>query len=84
MNVLEEAAEVVDERQPHYGEPYSNHMCIAKLWQAYFGFTITAEDVAIAMMLVKIGRLKKDPGHHDSIVDIAGYARTYERIRGRA
>jgi hypothetical protein len=31
-------------------------------------------------MLVKIQRLVETMDHHDSIVDIAGYARTYEKI----
>lgn len=31
-------------------------------------------DVAIMNMLIKVARLAKNPQHHDSVVDIAGYA----------
>lgn len=40
-----------------------------------------AEDVAAAMRLVKESRLVNSPGHQDSMVDIAGYARTEEMCR---
>lgn len=35
---------------------------------------ITADDVAMMMALLKIARLELDPMHHDSWVDVAGYA----------
>lgn len=33
---------------------------------------------SLYMILLKISRLVGSPDHHDSLVDIAGYARTYE------
>lgn len=35
---------------------------------------LDAQDVAMMMSLMKIARLQNDTGHHDSWVDLAGYA----------
>ena len=43
--------------------------------------TITAEDVALLMMQVKIARLAKSPDHKDSILDVAGYAGCYDLLQ---
>ncbi len=40
-----------------------------------------AEHHALYMVLVKLQRLVVTPGHRDSIVDGAGYFRTYEKVR---
>lgn len=37
-------------------------------------FTLTSADVAIMSMLIKVARLANNPDHHDSAVDVAGYA----------
>lgn len=59
----------------NYGDPVVNHARIAALWSAYLGREVTAHEVAVCMILVKISRLASDPGHLDSLVDIDGYAR---------
>lgn len=41
---------------------------------------LTAIDSAIMNILQKIARLAENPTHMDSVVDIAGYAATIERI----
>lgn len=38
---------------------------------------------ALYMVLVKLSRLVETPDHHDSIVDVCGYMRTYEMVLGR-
>lgn len=35
---------------------------------------LDAQDVAMMMVLMKVARLENDPSHHDSIVDVIGYA----------
>lgn len=35
---------------------------------------LDAQDVSMMMALMKIARLANDPSHHDSWVDVAGYA----------
>lgn len=43
---------------------------------------IRAEDIPHMMCAVKLSRLTKSPKHRDSIVDLAGYARTMEKLGG--
>jgi hypothetical protein len=38
------------------------------------GTTITPIQVGLMMLDLKIARLQKNPGHYDSLVDVAGYA----------
>jgi hypothetical protein len=79
--VLERAAELVSgPRQGAYGHPLPNHERIARLWTARLfeklapGVVIDPEDVTSLMRLAKEARLIESPGHHDSLVDIPGYA----------
>ncbi len=62
------------DRKDVYGHPSENFGNIAKLWSTYLGREITAEQVAVCQILVKVERLRHAPGHLDSIVDVAGYA----------
>ena len=57
---LDTAAKIVTgQRQHDYGDKYQNHENIAKLWSAYLDYdTISAHDVAICMLLLKVARLK--------------------------
>lgn len=42
--------------------------------------SISSEDVAHMMILLKVARLANDPYHRDSLVDVCGYAALSERI----
>jgi hypothetical protein len=80
-NVLEKANLLVHgDRQKDYGHPMTDFSRTAKLWSAILGGEVTAEKVALCMMAVKISRLCQTPDHMDSVVDIAGYAGTYEMV----
>lgn len=73
--LLMEANEIVNkDRNSNYGNPEDNFRDIAHLWSVYKGVTMTPMDVAIFCTLIKVARLKKNPMHRDSLVDIAGYA----------
>jgi hypothetical protein len=73
--VLEDALAAVNgERNQSYSEPEDNFGRTAQLWSAYLTVDITAVDVAVLMVLLKVARLMHTPGHVDSWVDIAGYA----------
>ena len=73
--ILRAAELCVDgDRDQQYGAPYENFTMIANLWSEAFGRTFVAEDVAVAMMLVKIARLRHDYANADTWIDIAGYA----------
>jgi hypothetical protein len=82
--MLRHAATLVGgQRAKDYGDKTENHQRIADLWNYWldskFG-KITAYDVAIMMLLLKVARLMHTPGHSDSHVDIAGNASIAEEI----
>jgi len=73
---------VLQDRNASYGPPESNFQDIADVWnwflQDKLGSVrikqISAIDVAHMMILMKMARLKHNPMHRDSKVDVAGYA----------
>lgn len=80
--VLEKAASLVDgERGDTYGHPADDFSRVTKAARA-LGIDPTNGplDHALYMIVVKLARLVTTPGHYDSVVDIAGYARTYEKV----
>lgn len=77
--VLDEARQLTSkDRNSTYGEPEDNFGEIAASWRAYLKGKkikhLDASDVALMMVLMKVARLKHNPGHRDSWVDAAGYA----------
>lgn len=83
-DVLEEAARLVaGDRGEDYGHPRDDFERTAGAWRALFGWDVQARQVALAMVVVKLSRLQETPDKRDSIVDIAGYARTYEMVLQR-
>lgn len=84
-NILQEAtAAVYGPRQAAYGHPSENFGRTARLWTAYLGERVpgglTAPDVAMLMVLLKMARLMESPTHRDSMVDMAGYTATLARV----
>lgn len=83
---LQQVEELIcNDRNKSYGEPHKNMDTTAKIMQAYLGKrtgeSITASDVAIFGVILKLGRLANDPQHLDSLKDVAGYiAIAYECI----
>lgn len=78
--VLLDALHVINgERQDEYGSPEDNFGVIADYWTAYLdhhyraNLTVTAQDVAIMMTLLKIARITTGTAKEDSFVDAAGY-----------
>ncbi|UJQ86577.1 hypothetical protein SEA_PENGUINLOVER67_55 [Mycobacterium phage PenguinLover67] len=74
--ILEEARRAISgERQRDYGPPTASFERIGKMWAAILGLDeVTAEQYAMCMAAVKIGRLIESPNHRDSWMDLAGYA----------
>lgn len=66
------------DRNAAYGDPEDNFANIAKIWNAQGvridGRKVKAADVALMMVGMKLARLRFNPTHEDSWVDIAGYA----------
>lgn len=85
QSILQEAEELIHgQRSRDYGHPKMNFQRIADLWNAYRKYSTTPEitptDTAVMMILLKIARLQQNPTNRDSVVDIAGYAGTIERL----
>ncbi len=80
-NIEKEAREIIyADREKTYGHPAKNIEHIAALWSAYTNTTITADQVCDMMVLLKLARLKNNPTHRDSLVDMIGYTLLKERI----
>jgi hypothetical protein len=78
--LLEHAAGVVTRRRREYGEPVDIFDAVAKRWTLVFGIDITAAQVVIALLDLKLVRLSRDPRHLDSLVDVAGYAAVLREV----
>ncbi len=61
-------------RQHEYGNKKENHKNIARLWTAYLNHPISAHDVAILMLLLKIARVKFGNPSSDTYIDMVGYS----------
>ena len=72
--LLQHAAGVVEHRRNLYGEPAVLFEHIAARWSLVLGVPVTAAQVALCLIDLKLARLARDPAHLDSIVDVAGYA----------
>ena len=66
---------VMGDREQQYGTPEDNFQIIADLWNAYWKKQIkfSAEDVAIMMTLLKIGRIRSGQEKEDNWIDACGY-----------
>jgi len=70
---------VYGERQDQYGNPENSFNRIAEYWSTLFGITVTPQQVAMAMILLKIAREQSNP-KRDNRIDMAGYAENLERM----
>lgn len=81
-NVAEDAIEVkTGDRQAAYGDATANHKRIARMWGEIIGAPITAKQVALCMIAVKISREINKPSR-DNLVDIVGYSLIAEEVSG--
>ncbi len=72
--ILEQAADIVVQRRCSYGEATTLFEQIARRWSLTLGTEVTAAQVALCLIDLKLARLSTDPAHADSIMDVAGYA----------
>ena len=61
-------------REHEYGNKKENHENIANLWSAYLDHNVSAHDVAILMLLLKIARAKIGNPSADTYIDMVGYS----------
>lgn len=74
------AAQLVSEdRNEDYGHPLDNLDRAARIWSVILGADVTAEQVALCMIGMKIARQVHKP-KADTIVDVIGYALTLHMV----
>ena len=79
--ILDDAKELVHgDRQIDYGHPLDDFERTAKIWEAILGCSVTAEQVALCMVGVKISRECNHP-KRDNRVDGAGYFETLDMVQ---
>ena len=79
--ILDEANRLVNgKRGSDYGHPLDNFTNTAKLWSVILGVEITAEQVALCMIQLKVAR-QLNKSTRDNLVDICGYAQTYDMVQ---
>ena len=61
-------------REHEYGNKKQNHENIARLWSAYLDQPISAHDVSILMLLLKVARAKFGNPSSDTYIDMVGYS----------
>lgn len=71
---------VTQERGEDYGSPHRTFTRIAMMQRQLMNCHNPAVRHALNMIIVKIVRLAETPDHMDSVIDIAGYARTIAMV----
>lgn len=71
---------VTGERQDSYGHPLDDFTRAGKIWEAILGVKVTAEQVAMCMVGVKISR-QANSAKLDNIVDGIGYFLTLAMVQ---
>lgn len=73
--ILVEADRTINgQRAQDYGEASASFERVAAIWSAILGAPVTAPQVALCMVGLKVSRAITTPDHRDSYVDICGYA----------
>ena len=81
IDAITTVAQTLETRNVDYGDPFELHEEIAKMWSVILKRTITANQVVMCMMAVKMARLSlNDQTHDDSGKDLVGYAGIGRRI----
>jgi Domain of unknown function (DUF6378) len=73
-DLLQHAAAVVRDRRRSYGDPTDLFERVAIRWSQVLDANVTATQVGLCLIDLKLARLAGNPKHLDSLVDVAGYA----------
>lgn len=81
MSCLTKAEEIIfGDREQTYGHPGKNLNRVAEYWSVLFNCSVTAEQVCMAMTLLKIAR-EEHLHKEDNLVDACGYIALIERVK---
>lgn len=70
---------VSEDRQDEYGHPFDNLDRAAQIWSVILDHKVSAEQVALCMVGMKIARQVHKP-KSDTVTDIIGYALTLHMV----
>ena len=79
-SLLEKAAVVLEERGHAYGAADAAFEAIAARWTLTLGRPVSAAQVVLCMIDLKLVRLAHDPDHEDSLIDVIGYAALFPEV----
>jgi hypothetical protein len=68
------------DRGTDYGHPLDDFTKTAEMFNAWKGTKLTADDVAVFMMFVKLSR-EANKHKRDNLVDLCGYAQTLSMVK---
>jgi len=75
--ILTKLGEILNERETQYGDARQSHASVAARWSAALSqrlsSDISAYDVALMMVELKLARLSTGGYHEDSLLDAANY-----------
>lgn len=72
------------QRAKDYGDALVMHKRIAAGWSEVLGVNVTAAQVALCMVWLKISRLVETPNHMDSFVDLVAYGALAGEMESRS
>jgi hypothetical protein len=71
----------VEQRRQAYGEAAPLMAVVARRWSITLDHPVTAAEVVLCLIDLKLARLGHDSAHADSILDVAGYAAVLREVR---
>lgn len=73
--------DILKDREKSYGNPVAMHERIAGIWSAVLDKPVTAYEVALCMVGLKLARATKNASDPDSLIDAHGYAEIAQTIQ---
>ena len=83
QDILDTAKHIITvDRAATHGGAEDSFKTIATMWSSYLGKPVSEADVCAMMVLLKVARIKGNPEHLDSWIDVAGYSAIGGEIMG--
>ena len=77
VGFLKRVAQVLEDRGAAYGDPKTQMETIARRWSITLGTPVTAQQVALCMIQVKVAR-QLNRHTRDNLIDLIGYTLTLD------